>query len=91
MGQDNQIIKSIDFGFEVEAFLQSNIGKYLIGRAEEEVEAAVESLKSVDPENPKEIRGLQHKISVAENIQYWLADAIQAGHNAQEQLQERGN
>lgn len=79
-----EIQQSIDLSFQVEAFLLSPIGKYLIARAEEEIESATEVLKRIDPEDPKSIRVQQQIIQVAESVQYWLADAIQAGHNAAE-------
>lgn len=87
--QQNPLHKAIDFGFEVEAFLQSDIGRYLTAKAEAEVEDATESLKRADPECARTIRELQHKIHVAEDIQYWLAEAVQAGINAQIELHER--
>lgn len=83
-----ETLKTIDFGFEVQAFLDSNIGRYLIGRAEADVEEAVEKLKHVSPENACQIRALQHTIHVAENIQYWLGEAVQAGLNAQREFIE---
>lgn len=79
-----EIQKSIDLSFQVEEFLQSDIGRYLVSRAEKEIEIACEVLKRIDPEDPAKIREQQHIIHVAESIQYWLADAIQAGHNAAE-------
>ena len=77
-----ELQKTIELSFEVEAFLNSNIGKYLIKRAEDQIAAAVEDLKLVDPENACRIRAIQQIIHVAEDFQYWLAEAIQAGHNA---------
>jgi hypothetical protein len=85
----NPVLKAIDFGMEVEAFLQSDIGRYLTKRAEAEVEAAVEVMKSVDPEDVKSVRGLQNTIKVAESVLYWLADAIQSGLNAQAELYDQ--
>lgn len=79
-----EIQKSIDLSFQVEVFLQGPIGQFLIKRADEEIESAVEALKRIDPEDPKGIRAQQHIIQVAESVQYWFADAIQAGHNAAE-------
>lgn len=84
--QQREQLKIVDFGFEVQAFLRSNIGKYLVQRAETEVEDAVEALKVVDPEDPKAIRDLQAKIAQAGSFQYWLAEAYQAGENAQREL-----
>lgn len=86
----NPIEQSIAFGFQVEAFLQSDIGKYLVARAEEEIADAVEGLKDVDPDSPNVIRALQCRINVAESIQYWLAEAIQCGFNAMQELNDPG-
>ena len=83
--------RAIDFGFQVEAFLQSEIGQYLFKRSDDQVADAVERLKRVDPENVTQVRALLHLIHVAEDIQYWLADAIQSGQNAQDQLIERNH
>jgi len=82
----NPLLTQIDLGFQVEAFLQSDIGRYLVQRAEAQVDEYVESLKRVDPDDPRQIRSIQHNINVAEAIQYWLADAIQSGINAQAEL-----
>jgi hypothetical protein len=77
-----ELQKTIELSFEVESFLGTALGKYLIQRAEEKIEAAVEDLKRCDPEDARQIRAIQHNIHVAEDFQYWLAEAIQAGHNA---------
>jgi len=82
--------RTIALGFEAEAFLKSDIGRYLVARADEEIECAVEELKGVDPEDAKAIRALQGKINVAESIQYWLAEAIQDGVNSMQELNEPG-
>ena len=84
----NPLLKAVDLGFQAEAFLQSDIGRYLVSRAEAQIDEAVEALKEADPEDPKAIRALQNTIAVAESVQYWLADVIQQGENAQQQLHE---
>ena len=87
--ENNPILQQIDLGFQVEAFLQSDIGRYLVQRAEAQVEEAVEKLKRCSPEDSAQIRAIQHTIQVAESIQYWLAEAIQSGLNAQQQLHDQ--
>lgn len=87
--ENSPILQQIDLGFQVEAFLQSDIGRYLVQRAEAQVEEAVEKLKRCDPENSAQIRAIQNDIQVAEAIQYWLAEAIQSGLNAQQQLHDQ--
>jgi len=86
----NPLERSIALGFQVEAFLQSDVGRYLVQRADEEIEEAVEELKRVSPEHTAVIRALQGKIHVAESIQFWLAEAIQEGANAMQELNEPG-
>lgn len=82
------LLKAVDLGFQAEAFLQSDVGRYLVSRAEAQIDEAVELLKNADPEDAKSIRSLQNEIVVAESVQYWLADLIQQGENAQQQLHE---
>lgn len=84
--QGNALLKAIDFGFQVEAFLKSDVGAYLVKRAEEQVESAVQDLKDVDPIQVEKVRAIQNRVKVAESIQYWLAEAIMAGNNAQDEL-----
>ena len=83
-----QLLGDITLGIEVEAFLTSDIGKYLVRRAEEELLNATELLTKVDPENPKEIRELQTRIWRANSVQQWMAEAIQSGWNAENTLQQ---
>lgn len=81
-----ELHKTIDFGFQAEAFLQSDVGKYLIAKAEAEVIEATEALKTVDPTVSDAIRELQNRVYRGESIQYWLAEAIQSGLNAQQEF-----
>ena len=81
-----ELHKTIDFGFQAEAFLQSDVGRYLIAKAEAEVIEATEALKTVDPTVPDAIRELQNRVYRGESIQYWLAEAIQSGLNAQQEF-----
>ena len=85
-GEAAQLYQDVDLGMQAESFLDSPVGKYLIARAEGEVEAAVEELKTVDCTDAKAIQTLQNKVYRAESIQYWLAEAIPAGLNAHDEL-----
>lgn len=75
-------------GDDAEKFFQSDIGKYIIGRAGQEVDEATEGLKKVDPEDTQKIRELQFKVQVAESVPCWLQELIIAGKQAMEILQE---
>jgi hypothetical protein len=76
------------FGRQVEMFLQSDVGAYVLQCAQTEIDEATEKLVRVDPEDPKAIRALQHKIGVAESVMNWLADAVRSGTQAREALEE---
>ena len=89
ISEDIKVLQGqIELSFKTEEFLASDVGKYLIRRSDEEVEAAVEELKKVSPEDATAIRAIQTRIQVAESVQYWLAAAIEAGHNAARQFFE---
>ena len=81
----DEIRRRVTLGAEVEHFLNTSIGKYLIERAEDQVESATEDLKTADAENPRLIRELQHKIAIGDSIQRWLAAAITDGYEAERQ------
>lgn len=86
----NPLLQQIDLGFQVEAFLQSDIGRYVTSRAESQVDELVEQLKTASPDDPVQIRSIQTEIKVAETVLYWLAEAIQSGINAQADLHDQG-
>lgn len=85
---NDPLVEWATFGREVENFLRSPIGDYLVKRSEEEIAAAVENLKTVQPWRRRRIQALQNEIKIAEKFQVWLADSIAAGHQAIQQLQE---
>ncbi|MGR9117432.1 MAG: hypothetical protein ACU85E_16915 [Gammaproteobacteria bacterium] len=78
-----QLIKEARLGIEAEAFLSTDLGRYLIARANEERIEALEQLAVVDPNDIKAIAKLQNKVAVADSIQTWIANAIQNGYYAE--------
>lgn len=76
------------FGYQVEDFLKGPVGDYLIKKAQEQSEQAVEKLKVVSPEDISAVRALQNEIQVAESIIRWLGEAVHAGQMALEHLKE---
>jgi hypothetical protein len=75
------------FGIEVEQFLSSDIGRYMVGRAENEEHEALQALAQVDPIDAKKVERLQNQVWRARSIQQWLAQAVQAGLMAQHQIE----
>jgi len=81
-------VQNAVFGRQVELFLETDIGQYLVRYADAEVNRASEALKYVDPEDPKAIRELQFKVRVAESVIGWLGEAIQNGAQSRVALEE---
>lgn len=86
--ETQDIFNAIDFGMEVQAFISSKVGQYLIKRADADVADALEGLKEVNPSDEREVRSLQTTIKRAESVQYWMAEAIQEGLNAEKLITE---
>lgn len=77
------MMESAIFGREVQVFLQTSVGKYLVKKAEDEAAEANAALKTVFPMRWRRITELQNKIYRAESIQKWLGEAIMDGVHAE--------
>jgi hypothetical protein len=82
-------LRTVQFGLDVAAFIETNVGQYLIGRAEQEREAALEELALADAADVNHIRELQLVVRRADSFGQWLADAQFAGEAADQELQQR--
>ena len=71
--------ETILLGDDAEVFFKSDLGQYVLQSAIEEVDAALEQLKEVNPEDVKKVRELQNRIKIAEAAPRWLRDAIHSG------------
>lgn len=76
------------FGLRVQDFLESDVGQYLLGQAEEQYENAMQQLAVVSPWRRRRIQQLQNEAKVAASIQRWLASAIENGQQALELLEQ---
>lgn len=83
---DDPKVRWAMFGKQVEYFLQSDVGRFLIDRAKSEAAEALEDLKSADPYDGAKIVQIQMRAKLADAIVVWLGDAIAAGESATEQL-----
>jgi hypothetical protein len=89
MAERDELVKDVQVGIEAEAFLNTAVGKYLVSVAEQEIAAALEKLKTVDPMDTGTVRRLQSEVWRAESVQTWLAELIQAGWNAEVLIQQQ--
>jgi hypothetical protein len=85
---DDPTVQVAVFGKEVEEFLTSDIGRYLLRRARSEEEEATDELVK-DPEKRKETdQNLRNRIWVAKNFREWLEVAFHEGLQAMDMLKE---
>jgi uncharacterized protein YbjQ (UPF0145 family) len=85
-----ELLKTVELGLDVTQFLRSPVGQYLMQKADDERADALADLVDASPADAETIRALQSTIKRADSIQYWLRDAVQAGINAEAQLDPRG-
>lgn len=86
------LIKVAVIGEQARQFLQTDLGDYLLKRAQSQIESATDELKRVSPRwmwGRKKIERLQGQIAVAENTINWLAEAITEGDAATKILEDR--
>ncbi|HEV2390090.1 MAG TPA: hypothetical protein VGS04_05125 [Nitrososphaerales archaeon] len=76
------------FGKQVEFFLKSDIGSYLVKRADKERAEALEELVTVDASDHAKVSAIQLRARVAGSVIDWLAEAIRDGESATEMLKE---
>lgn len=89
MSDDRELMETVKFGIEVEAFLEGKIGRYLVERARREVAEAQEALATVVPSDTQEIIRLQNQVFRAKSFESWLAEAVAEGWNAEAQLRSQ--
>ena len=84
----NEIQQKIALGLDAEAFFRSDLGKYLLGRAEDDAIQAINELKEISPTKTERIRTLQSTIARSENFELWLKEALIVGQSSEEQLDQ---
>lgn len=88
LNPDDPIVRSAVFGAQVEQFLASDVGLYLMQKADDYAQEAIDELTRCDPEDPKKIRAIQNRIQVADLIANWLNEAVAIGEQAEQHLRE---
>ena len=81
-------------GVNVSNFLQSDVGRYLHGRAKialEEVKQQMLDLSSAMPDFQSQFDKLQQEAWCAEHFMKWCAEAIVNGEGSEQQLEEYRN
>lgn len=75
-------------GRDAEDFLRSDLGRYMLGRCDQEIAEAGQALATVSPWRRNRIRQLQNEIWRAQSIKGWLAELVTAGRQAEQVLED---
>ena len=76
-------------GEECLEFVRSDVGRYVLGRADQEIKEATALLRTVLPFRWRRISVLQNRIKVAENTKKWLLEQIVSGKMAMAEVERR--
>lgn len=91
MDEDGQLemLHRAAFGKQVDLFMKSDVGQYLLARAADQIYEAQEMFKRADCSKASDVQMLQNKIIVADSIVQWLRDAVGDGIQALNILEDR--
>lgn len=84
-----RLLRTVQFGLEVAGFVQTPIGQYLLGRAEQERDAALQQMVDANAADVDAMRELQLVVRRADSFAQWLADAQMDGEAADAELHSR--
>ena len=88
MTDEQTLIAEAVLGRDAQEFLASEIGRYLLGRAQMDEREALEALVSVKWWRRRKIIELQSRIYRARSVRNWLAEIITDGRQAESVLEE---
>ena len=78
----DDLIAEAEIGDEARRFVESDLGKTLLGMAEQDLKLAQEALEIVNPIDTAKIVLLQNQAKLARNFNSWLAELITKGETA---------
>jgi hypothetical protein len=83
------LLAEIDIGEDAAQFAKSQLGRYIIGRINGEIEQFTTTLKRTFPLRWRRITQLQNEIYKREALKVYLLEAIQSGRSALAELSKR--
>lgn len=78
-------------GRDADDFLNTDIGRYLIGRCDQEIDEAQDILSRVSPWRRRRIQELQNQIYRAKSLKSWLSELISNGKAAEAAMEDESH
>lgn len=88
--KQQELYQEARFGQDVYEFLHTDVGRYLRGVAEQEMEICRQKMADLSPGDPKfknKFAKLKFDYEVAKRFTMWLGQAIAAGCEAENQIE----
>lgn len=86
--KENDMLETARVGIEVERFFNSDVGKYVVSRANSEANAAIAEMKTVDYTDSAACAKIQADLNAPDNIIHWLTEVINEGQACEFQLKQ---
>ena len=83
MNREDELQAEMVIGDDARRFLESELGRTILGMADQEKTGALLGLAQVDASDAAKIRELQNVIWRADAFAGWLAELIQRGQDAE--------
>lgn len=74
-------------GRDAEEFLKTDIGRFIIGRCDQEIDEARSEMETVPIRKHKRIEHLQNRIWRAKSVKGWITELVIRGREAETQLE----
>jgi hypothetical protein len=82
------LLKQAQLGIEAEAFLSTDLGRFLLDKADQELEDAQNKFLTLSTGDDAGLLQLQSQAKRAINFKSWLAEAISNGIYAEQELND---
>jgi hypothetical protein len=76
-------------GKDAEEFISSELGRFILGRCDQEIQEAQDLLAVVSPWRRNRIRQLQNQVWRAKSLRSWLIELINSGRMAEQALEDQ--
>ena len=88
MEEENEDIRRVRLGNEARGFYSSQLGKYLVTKADDMIEAKTVELILADPTDVSANTRIRSELEVGALFKRWLDEAIVDGVNTELQMQQ---
>jgi len=89
MDEDKQVLMAqVILGDEAEKFMKSDLGRYIKGRIDQDIQELKDKLVEIDPEDINNIRKIQNEIRLRNLVLNYFKELIIEGQQALQILQE---